>query len=206
MTFIGWVESQFRELNETPIGRNIYYSLRDPDNPEEYLDLPETARFENGDYSMSNPKMFEAIELLGEEIKDIAEKQGIDLKQFADLKTAFQYDQNPNEISAAEIGSYVIGIFMFENTLPNHYIPPIAPNMGKAKTEGFYSELNKIEEVFNEYSNAAQGIRGNIRGIQDLCEELGKQVYGDNSPETSSTDTTTEKSLEVLKSLLPTPR
>lgn len=204
MTFIGWVASQFGELYE--MNWTIYYSLRDPDNPDEILDMPESTRFENGDYFMSNPKMFRAIELMGQQIKDIAAEKGVDLKQFSDLEAAFEYDQDPNEISPAELGSYIIGVFMFHETLPNHYIPPIAPNMPPENTEGFYSELDKVEEVFRNSSIAARGIRENIRGIQDLCVELGKQVYGDNSPETSSTDTRTEESLKVLKSLLPTPR
>lgn len=204
MTFIGWAADQFGELYD--MDWTVYYSLRDPDNPDEILVVPETTRFDNGDYFMSDPKMFRAIELMGQQLKDIAEEKGVDLKQFSDLKAAFEYDLDPNEISGAELGSYVIGVFMFHRTLPNHYIPPMAPDMPTENTEGFYSELDKVEEVFSDDSIAAQGIRENIRGIQDLCEELGKQVYGDNSPETSSTDTKTEKSLERLKSLLPTPR
>lgn len=187
-TFIGWVESHYREILNARPRDPIAYSLDDPDNPSQLLEVEPQTVFEDGDYSMDE-KMFQAIELMGQDMKNIAEQQGIDLTKFSDLKTAFGYDTEPNDLSAAELGSYVVGVFMTDSTMKGH-------------SGGIQSILEATEIIPRGHQFTNDAFINKV----ELGQELGKQVYGDNSLETSSTDTTTENSMNGIKELLPNPR
>lgn len=196
-TFIGWIENYYVELHNSRPSLAMGYALDDPDNPEQLLDIPEQTKFEDGNYTFNDPKVFAAIELMGQDMLDIANEQGVDLSQFEDLKIAFGYDLNPDEISAGEIGAYVAGVFMSDSTHKNHPGPlePGIQNNPRGITSIFESfEIIPKEEYFTQ---------DQFIPFVELSQELGRQVYGDNSPKTSSTDTSTDASMEKIKDFLP---
>jgi len=82
------------------------------------------------------------------------------------------FDTNPRELSQTELGAYLIGQAMANYT-----------SLG---AQGFQS---KLAPVFKMASSR-------------LAIELGRQVYGDNFPEHSATNTLTDESMDAVKKQL----
>lgn len=117
------------------------------------------AYFVGHEYEMSGD-MFASAAMLGQEILDIAEANGVDITTFEDIQSIMGYDNDVTSLSAEELGAYLIG-------------QSIAGNSNLA------DPLKEMGAVFTIESS-------------EVAVQLGQQVFGDNRPEQSSQDTSTE--------------
>ena len=127
--------------------------------------------YSHGHYELT-PEQLLAGEDLAEQIIKIAAKLGVDIREFADVREVMSFDTNPRELSRRELGAYLIGQALANQT-----------SLG---AQGFQS---KLSPVFRMASSK-------------LSIELGRQVYGDNFPEHSATNTLTEASMDSVKQQL----
>lgn len=130
-----------------------------------------SGNFSHGHYELT-PEQLLAGEELADQIIGIAAKLNIDIRNFSDVSQVMAFDTNPRELSRKELGAYLIGQSLANQT-----------SLG---ADGFQS---KLSPVFRMASSR-------------LAIELGRQVYGDNFPSQSATDTLTEASMNAVKNTL----
>ena len=125
--------------------------------------------YSQGDYEMT-PSMMESARILGQQVMDLAKKADVDITQLDDIKVVMGYDKDPDSLTPDELGAYMIGQALAENT-------------SFSGIRGFVSRLAPSFE---------------LRSNDDLAEELGRQVFGDNNPNASSVDTSTDDSMKPV--------
>ena len=122
-----------------------------------------------GDFSLS-PNQARSAEMLAQEVLDMAKSKGVDIRRFDDIKKVMGYDTNPNELTVKELAAYMVGMSV-EAT---------------RSREGVFRA--SIRPELNIKSEAST-----------LALEAGRQVFGDTTPNQSSTDTSTEASMKAVK-------
>jgi hypothetical protein len=133
---------------------------------------------EKGDFKLQADAQKQA-DNLGKEIRRVVEEKGAKLTDFSDIKEVMAYDKNPKELSDKELGAYALGTVFAQS------------NMGKSPFEQGEAryKLRVTDSVDFEGLNPHQ--------LQQAVK-LGKQIFGDNNPSLSATDTTTPKSFGAL--------
>jgi len=63
--------------------------------------------FEKGDFALTDHQQ-EIAEKLGQELIDFAKAEGVNLEELLDIKGVMAYDQNTQELSAKELGAYLV--------------------------------------------------------------------------------------------------
>lgn len=120
-----------------------------------------------GDYTLTRQQLTSG-EVLAQQIMNLSDALGIDIRSFDDIREVMGFDTNPRDLTCTELGAYLIGQAMANHT-----------SLG---LKGFESQL---VPVFRLMSNK-------------LAIELGRQVYGDNFPEQSATNTLSIDSMEAV--------
>ena len=118
------------------------------------------------------PEKMRAATSLGQEILDLAVEQNVDLKQFSDIQSVMGFDLNSSELTAAELGSYALA-------------------SGLANTTSTGTIGLTISEYTKEFNMSAN---------TPLAIAIGRQVYGDTNPQSSSTNTLSPESGKPLVS------
>jgi hypothetical protein len=126
--------------------------------------------FKDGNFQLTEAQM-ESARLLGQEIIDYAKANNVDLRQFPEVKAAMGYDKNGAQLSAEELGAFMIGYAMQNTSMLS---APSAPTV-------MTSSLSA--------TNSFKGYDGNIQQATDVAVELGRQVYGDTRPAQAAIDT-----------------
>ena len=126
-----------------------------------------------GDFRLT-PNQLKSQEMMGQEIMDLAKKQGVDLTKFPEVRAAMGYDMDGGHLSAAELGAFITGLVLDRS----------------ARLEGgkVVADLTSETPIMSE-PTAAQW---------KLAVDLGRQVFGDNYPAQSSTDTSTANSMQPI--------
>lgn len=122
--------------------------------------------FSDGNYRLSEAQM-QSARILGQEIIDYAKQNNVDLAHFPEVKAAMGYDQNRQDLSAEELGAFLVGYAMQNRT--------------------FADQFGKITSTLKATNSFR--LNGEMNEATDVALELGRQVYGDTRPQQSSTNT-----------------
>jgi hypothetical protein len=131
--------------------------------------------FKNGDYALTAAQL-DAAEKMAELVLKKAAERNINITQFPEVRAAMDYNQNPDNLTAAELGSLLIGI---------------------ASERFTYFSGDDARTLQNLHSRAPS-INRIAEDSSSLGEEIGRQIYGDTNPGFSSTDTSTAESMKPI--------
>lgn len=148
----------------------------------------------HGNYAMPE-KLFDKVEMLGQKILDLAKEQNIDLTELPELQEAMGYDTVPTELSASELGSYIVGFALKMDThrvSKENFIKaqqtPNDPKYGGQYLNAPPDSDKLLTSILHDSNSLALG---GYRSDQNkaFISAIGKEVFGDNKPTDSSTDT-----------------
>lgn len=146
--------------------------------------------FFDGNYKHSKVPTESAINLANLILK-VAKDENFDLTTLEDIKKVMSYDKDNKNLSVDELAAYIVGTSFGTETSLNE--------SGVSKHGTFIHDKGMLASI------GANTVKFNNKVSQndlDIAVEIGQQIFGDNFPENSSVDTSTEKSIEKLTKLV----
>jgi hypothetical protein len=151
----------------------------DPAHGVDKVDLNMNHDFAGGDYHLDADQM-KSAEIVGQQIIDLAKEKNVDLKKFPEIQAAMGYDKNGGDLTAAELGAFMVGVAMQNQT-------------AISQTGDLVSHLDAKFKVPDKAT--------------DLAAALGAEVYGATKPENSAfSKSTLDAVVEGIKNDPSTPR
>jgi hypothetical protein len=89
-------------------------------------------------------------EIVGQQIIDLAKEKNVDLKKFPEVQTAMGYDKNGGNLTAAELGAFMVGVAQQNGTKMSQTGKVTSPK----KDSGGFADFDMISEVLDATSEA----------------------------------------------------